>query len=377
MDDLTPVRDLLASPPPSEEVVAAGRARLRTAMGTDGTEQVRRGRSAARWTALATGLLGVAAAVTIVIMPGTGADSPGRAPISQTPLTQPSARQILLAAAESAAKAPADGAYWVIKDSTGTVFLEPGGRYVLQQSASQEMWMAPTSGKQGWRIVQNLGAKPATAEDEKAWREDGSKDRWTFSGPHPEFVPGESFITETGERTAHRLQGKWLGSAGHLGKNPISVKELRQIPADPTGLRAYLESRITSMYGDMPAVDLDDPKEMEYRIHGSLMEIVVFLPVSPEVRAAAYKIMASLPMMEAAGEVTDPLGRTGQAILYRHTEGGKEIVNRMIVDTKTGLTLARETITQGRTEGGRAVELKSFTAYEEIGWTDEEPDLPS
>ncbi|WP_431903523.1 hypothetical protein [Nonomuraea sp. bgisy101] len=64
-------------------------------------------------------------------------------------------------------------------------------------------------------------------------------------------------------------------------------------------------------------------------------------PVSPQVRAAVYRVMADLPGVTSQGEARDPHGRTGQAFI-RDGEvwEGATSSSRVIIDQGTGLPLA-------------------------------------
>lgn len=79
-------------------------------------------------------------------------------------------------------------------------------------------------------------------------------------------------------------------------------------------------------------------------------------------------MLASLPGVTADGEVTDPLGRTGQAVSLRHSTGEY----RLIMDTVTGQPLA--SVSTIKDKGGEA---RSYTAIKRAGWTDDEPELPA
>ncbi|WP_067184730.1 hypothetical protein [Microtetraspora niveoalba] len=98
------------------------------------------------------------------------------APVPLVPGERMTARQILLAAATAVAKAPSDGAYWRTRTVSGQRYVDPEGRYVILRGSSREQWPARRPGGQSWWIDQNLGAKPATPQDEAAWRAAGSPD---------------------------------------------------------------------------------------------------------------------------------------------------------------------------------------------------------
>jgi hypothetical protein len=116
------------------------------------------------------------------------------------------------------------------------------------------------------------------------------------------------------EKAASRLRGKWKGSAGFLAKESVSWDELRRVPSGERELRAYLEQRITAR---AKGGSEKDPRWRKSALVGACMEIVFGLPVSPAVRAAAYRILATMPEMKSLGRVKDPLGRMGEAFGYQ------------------------------------------------------------
>jgi hypothetical protein len=71
-------------------------------------------------------------------------------------------------------------------------------------------------------------------------------------------------------------------------------------------------------------------------------------PVTPQVHAAVYEVIAGLPGVRAAGIVTDPLGRRGEGVSIFSGNGEREMI---VVSPSTGALLAEEAfvITPGRT----------------------------
>ncbi|MFI9847797.1 CU044_5270 family protein [Nonomuraea sp. NPDC051941] len=322
----------------------------------------RRGRLAV---ALAGGALAVGAvfvATAVVVLP----DAP-RPGTSQSAIPRPAARQILLAAADAIATAPAEGEYWRIRQLTTSMMIEPGRAYVLQRRLSEERWLARRTHDQGWRITRDLGTTPATPEDEAAWRTVGSPSSWQYSADTAGLnaTSNEKVTTAPAEPQAARLTGTWQGSGGTLLFKPMTWAELGKIPSEPEELRAYLEKRIEAKPGSAG---------LEPRLREACMQILRGLAVSPDVRAGAYRLLATLPGMRADGEVADPLGRRGQALSYEvEASPGQTTEVRFVVDPRTGLPLALETTSPGTLADGRTVQLRHSTSYEAIGWTDDKP----
>lgn len=225
-------------------------------------------------------------------------------------------------------------------------------------------------GKPTWRITQFLGTKPATPEDEKKWRADGSPKTWTY----PEGKNSPAFTTAAGAREVRREDAN--GSLGDLTTGvPMTPDRLGKLPVTHEGLRDYLESAIKkrNMSGAGPA--LGHGPVADQQIYDLGVQIIMNLPVSPKVRAAAYRMIATLPGVTAVGDVTDPLGRRGQAVsILRTTDTGEsEGVDRLVVDAETGLPLALEYTSKPDQPWQTAGYY--YEAVKETGWTDEKPDV--
>ncbi|GAA3148270.1 CU044_5270 family protein [Nonomuraea roseoviolacea] len=331
---------------------------------------------------LATAGAGLAAAATILVAaviaapggpvtstaPGTPAATAHDTPdASSTTSADPGkAREMVLAAADAVLKQPAgEGAYWRTKTVTRWQTPTGDGAYTLELGLSEEMWLARRPGDKSWRISRSLGAKPATASDEAAWREAGSPSSWDLS---PSGDKGENIVeAKPSEPVRSELRGEWKGSGGDLAKQLMTWDDLAAIPDDVDGLRAYL----MKLLPDAGATDpTSDPEGTRNLLAEAVVQIIADLPVTPQVHATAFRLLATMPGVRAEGEVTDGLGRKGQAILFR-SDG--LVKARIVVDPRTGRTLARETTILDRTGAGRTVPLHHEVSYEQTGWTDERP----
>ncbi|GAA4199677.1 hypothetical protein GCM10022252_51820 [Streptosporangium oxazolinicum] len=338
-------------------------------------------------------LLGLAAAAVAVAVITPTMLSDSTISIASQPHTsvsataEPTAQQILLAAAAATEQARADGDYWRIATVNRAMLIDPTRSYVLEKGRSGEQWLAKRPDLRSWRIGQDLGVKPATPQDEAAWRAAGAPSSWRYPKDwrdpknrwEQQFaVPFGPLEAAAGERTAERLH--WKDTAGDLTVEPITWKEVRAIPSEPEKLRTYLEERIIRRLTADPDVAVDVEKVTVQHLRSACMRIISSLPVSPEARASAYRILASLPGIRAEGEVTDPLGRRGQALGYQlidDEEPGLFTEIRFVVDPGTGLPLAEVWTIVGKLANGRQVEIRHSTSYQAIGWTDERPKLPA
>ncbi len=329
------------------------------------------------------GLAAAAAAVT-VIAPAMLSDSTisvGPQPSTSVSATaEPTARQILLAAAVAVEKAPASGDYWRIATVNQWMLTDPTRSYVLEGSRSLETWLAKRPDLQYWRIWQDLGVKPATPQDEAAWRAAGAPTSWRYpknmKTENLFSVPSKPLEAAAGERTAERLYGKWRGSAGDMAGDSMTWKEVRAIPGEQDKLRDYLEERIGRL--ELSGSGMDAKEARAHILLRDCVGIISGLPASPEVRASAYRILASLPGIRAEGEMTDPLGRRGQTLTYQEEiEPGLFTQVQLVIDPSTGLLLAELRTNTTKLANGRQAELRLSTSYQAIGWTDERPELPT
>jgi hypothetical protein len=255
MDDLRMLGALLAKPDPSGDVVERGREQLTKAIhGPVRQHKAVRHRRAV-WL---TGGLGLAAAVTAVAVGvASGAAGPtarrGSVPAagSGTATAQPSARQILLAAASTAQAQPA-GTYWHVKLAILDYTPEPAPKGVVVNN-TEEDWVA---------------------RDGRFWNTE------------PQSCPGPpgTVVFEAGGGDIPELA---------LPDGYLTYDQAARLPADPAGLRAWLARH--GQTGDLIVTDLTN---------------LLWEAVPPGVRAAAFRALAALPGAKNLGPV-----KGGQSLL--------------------------------------------------------------
>lgn len=284
------------------------------------------------------GTVGAAAAtVTAVVVavagPGTAPrTAPDAVPGAAAPATQApmDSSRLLLVAAERSDDAPqAGGRYLTMQTESGRAVpvKAADGTYTMVDRTSGQYWLARDSADTSWVFGQSLGAVPATPGDEAAWRRNGSPTVVRITTPKPydlRVAPGRVF----GDRVdpAHLFA---------LGDRNVSQAELDALPTDPAALRGVLLSRFDGGGGDMPT----DRDEWLFTV---ATHVVIDLPVSNEVRAAAYRMLATLPGVRGLGAVQDMRGRPGQAIAYTPAAPGNGLEVRLIIDPDTGRALGKE-----------------------------------
>ncbi|MGW2155630.1 CU044_5270 family protein [Nonomuraea sp. NPDC001699] len=325
--------------------------------------------------------LAAAAAAVAVIVPATLSDrtiSVAPRPSTSVSVTgEPTARQILLAAAVAVEKAPASGDYWRTATVDRWMLTDPTRSYVLEGGRSMEVWLAKRPDLRSWRVRQVLGVKPATPQDEAAWRDAGAPTSWRYPKDMKTenlfSVPSKPLETAAGERTGEQLHWKM---AGVLAGKPLTWEETSALPSGPEALRTYLEEGVGKL--DLTGSGMDVEEAKAHILLRNCVDIISTLPASPETRASAYRILASLPGIRAEGEMTDPLGRRGETLAYQEEiEPGVFAQVQLVVDPGAGQLLAEVRTNTTQLENGRRAELRLSTSFQAIGWTDERPELPA
>ncbi|WP_141580512.1 CU044_5270 family protein [Actinomadura sp. WMMA1423] len=375
MDEMMLVERLFSEPKADPGVAAAGRARLlELAKDAEAAPLRSRGRPRGR-RLLGAALLPVAAAATTAVVVAGGTPTPEPRP------ADPSARRVLLAAATKSAAAPATGRYFRFTEETGEAY--PAGSkehpYTVVSRTVDDLWYSTTPGATGFASFQELGVQPATPADAAAWRAAGSPKRIRERCDEGEIIghrSGERRPDGTFEEVPVRRRCRWLdvrpgpktttrrpGGEGMMGQPPSGL-DIAKLSDDPATLRRQL---LAWTRADGLAGPVEGDSAQLWAAAGSLVTSPDG-PVSPKVRAAAYRVLADLPDVRSLGAVTDRKGRRGEALAREGTEG--EGVGpgtyRLIIDPQTGSPLGTDY------QGGGSGEYSLVLNY---GYTDEAPKL--
>ncbi|MEU4428963.1 CU044_5270 family protein [Actinoplanes sp. NPDC024001] len=287
------------------------------------------------------GALAVAAVAAVAVsVTGTGGAPP--APGGTGPATgaarPPSASQLLLAAAErSSQDVPGTGRYLVVRTENGSVLTVGSGASTYRMTArtSFETWLS-RSGKEPGRVIsQPLGLTPLTPSDAAAWRAAGSPATVLVGKPLPngELGPGSPVSVAAGPRRSDTNRDAQTYAVGADG---ISVRDLKKLPAEPAALRAALLRHFDGGGGDVPT---DREQWLLTVTSGLLTEI----PVSGPVRAAAFRLIATLPGVRSLGVVADQHGRAGQGFAFTSASAFTgAIERRFVIDPASGRVLGEE-----------------------------------
>ncbi|MEV7794097.1 CU044_5270 family protein [Streptomyces sp. NPDC087512] len=335
-----------------------------------------RGRGGVRpaWSVALAGAVAVTAAALVVTT--AGPPGLGTRPGAGAAAPDFSESRILLAAASDVEKTRAtSGAYWYQEERFGALRRVPGKDYTLDVRTESKTWLAKGTGKRDrrWTLHVDAGARPATPADEQAWRADGSPKRWDLmdydqarrgdrregDDPRPEIVTWDGAGEFAGDAPGGTADTVSAGAE-------IGLAELESLPTDPGRLRERLEEIVDEQYNAPPHI-------LEELLGETAENLAVELPVSPRLRAAAYRVRASLPGVRDIGEVTDRSGRRGYAVEISNPRPGGEGKRRLIFDKETGLPLSGELYATSAGDGHRPGELVGYTLYTAMGWTDQAP----
>jgi hypothetical protein len=310
MNDLTTLREAWDQPDPPS---AAARSAARTALldaaagtGTSTPRHLRRPRLGLR--------LGVAVGTATAVVAGVAGVAHVAHPGAHTTAASPSsAQQILLAAAMTAAAAPASpGTYWHVTTST-TI---SGNAY------SEQTWMRRPVGP-GWV----LGAKSGNKLLEI------SPDSMSPSGRGRFWLAGDASLAQLQDLPPAKVSPPAARTAQPVQAGQVTYAELQKLPVSPAALQAWIVALNRTYYRD-----LGQPVPRA-AVFESLNDLVGNVPAPPAVRAAAFRVMASLPGVTTLGP-----GHGGQRLLI--TLGAGEHAT-LVVDTATSHVTDTLTISNG------------------------------
>ena len=324
------------------------------------------GRRTLATAALAATAAGAAVAVLVSTAPGPAPRSAASAPRPPKVLPRPthqvtahpvSARQVLLTAAEHVSAGPASGNYWRVRLVGGYTF--PAGTtahpYDITVTTSADQWNPRTPGVKEWAIFQDLGARPATPADTAAWRAAGSPKSW-HSGLSARQKSGwlggfpvqwmDTLAATTSPSPATASSTVSDGTVGYVeGDLPgLNAAQFSAVPSSEPAI-----AKILGGYYAQLRYCAQNPRKCSTKNQVIWAEAVMLLqnPVSPQVRAATFRVMAGLPGVRTLGLMTDPLGRTGYALAPAGQDPNAVPQNFnplrvILIDPQTGSLLATE-----------------------------------
>ncbi|MBO2458362.1 CU044_5270 family protein [Actinomadura violacea] len=342
MNEIDLVREVFGPPRPTEQDTAAALAKVRKDI--DGGAEPRRARGLAvpsrrRWIG-GFGLTAVTAAAAVAVSLWGTAPGPDRHRATPPP---PAARTVLLAAARQAdLQDDTMGEYWHDASVSRLYYRmhAPTGDYTVVWARRSEGWTPSDPAGRDCGRRQDLGTRPAGSADEAAWRRAGSPAAFTIPTGRKGFAPMTLKLAAGPSTTTCRSLPR-DGTIFSLGGN-VTMKDLRSLPADPDRLRRLLIQRFGRAGADTEP--LTRTKTGDSWLFSVARDIILDMPVTPRVRAAAFRMIADLPSVRTIGPVRDAEGRRGTAVaIDEHTSGG-DLEHRLVIDEASGRALAYEQV---------------------------------
>ncbi|MEV1065205.1 CU044_5270 family protein [Streptomyces sp. NPDC050263] len=265
-----------------------------------------------------------------------------------------------------------DGAYWQLTTRSASigVIAEPVSGFSVLSTETQQWSYGVKSGTESlWVSGIDDSTQPRTARDRQRWQAAGSPQELTLAGGGISGGKLGLRIESASESQPTTTRINVGDEIAALGADNVTYADLQKLPGDSTKLKAYL----AGLYKEDGDSEISDRTEWMWQQAAGL----IGLPVTAEVRAAAYRVIADLPGIVSLGEVTDPLGRKGVgfALPASDTPDYGAVRSELIVDPNTGAMLSEQrTVTEpnaaAAAAGVTAGTLVNYTATEKAEWSD-------
>ncbi|MGW3361064.1 CU044_5270 family protein [Streptomyces bungoensis] len=201
---------------------------------------------------------------------------------------------------------------------------------------------------QSWSLAMSDGAPPVTLPEERIVR-------WRADAGHTELVvatdprhPGRPVLTDEGGEPRPVADGHVLSRTTYPPSWSDAPPAARP-PHTPAALRAYLAETVRT--GSLDTAGLLD----------ATRELLDHWTLGARESAALVRLLADVGGLRPAGQVTDRLGRPGQAYVY-DARGSRRM---LILDPRTGAVLGLETtFTEDVPQyGARAGDVEDYSAW--------------
>lgn len=326
-----------------------------------------------RWVAIP--VAGVAVAVAgAVVVTGTLSGAPAPAHSSAPAHTGPDGRVVLLNMAGAIEHETGSGNYWQQNTSDGYVSVVPGATPYTVLETQKETWSIGVrpGEKSLWTGQIDQLSQPRTATDKSRWQAAGSP-KTVIIDEGATKADGTTGTLQMPIGPGHEISSRTDtdGDIVAVGPNNVDYAYLQRLPGTQSGLTALFDQLYQQ---DGNGEDADDRTGWMLQQAAGLAQ----LPVSGNVRASAFRLIAALPGVQSLGTVTDALGRSGVGVALPAQAQGDLGTSKqeLIVDPRTNTVLAEETVivtpstlasAAGLTEGT----VLNYQATTEIGWTNQ------
>ncbi|MFJ4685944.1 CU044_5270 family protein [Streptomyces sp. NPDC088789] len=315
-----------------------------------------------RW-AMASVSAAIAIGVTLTVVQGGGGGSGAGTDAMD------SGQGYLLAAAaqlEAGDRQGEGGDFWYQEEQSGSLHQVAGGDggagYVIDRRQTSQQWQAG-DWTERWQQSSDIGTRPASAEDERAWKAAGSPKKWTLPGEEGEArYDGTGVFLQDVPNTED--DDVPHDTVSVVGEADLGLDQLKDLPTDHKALRTWLTDLVDQKY--------NAPDEIIDRlVRAHILEVAARLPVSPEQRAAAYRLLSEDPKVRDLGVIEDRSGRKGNGVALPSGDGGLEV--RLVLDRKTGAPLGTLDVTTRAYDGWKKGETIRYSTTLTQRWTDTEP----
>jgi hypothetical protein len=320
------------------------------------------------------GTVAAAAVVAgLVAVPGGGS---GHEPVRRPPASPRvlDARSFLLASANITAKAPASahGNYWYSQIREVERARQPGKRSGIGGSSTNgaprsgpyfpfhayvsvtwENWDPYEQGRPSRTVDRDITPSFATPADKAAWQRAGS----------PSLTDMKPFSADSHTNEPYL----------ELGPRGTTMADLPKLPVTAAGLEKLVRADRARTHRQLSRLHATG-QQLSYLedVYNAALAIITS-PAPPEVRAAAYRMLAEQRSIQALGNVRDGLGRPGVALAVpvrrRTPHGMVKGEEHLIVDPGSAEVLAREFYPIER-NGTVASAPDRSTLMISAGWTD-------
>lgn len=357
-EDLQLIRELLDAPQPTAQATFQARNKLTAAMDR------RPGRRAIRSALAGAGAIVTVTAAVLAFALGQP-DAVTRDPNvgAATQARQLGAQNLLLAAATTAG-AQKTGRYWHTEAIKvyGPVHVQG---YDLASRAVVEYWLAKDPQDASWIGQRDLGYQPFSPQDTKKWAAAGKPTTWTVTSDN---AAGHLTLRAgPGKATLGTMSASmFLQSLGGF-----DTVEVNALPTGPAQLKKLFQDRIVQRATAAPPGSPDG----DANLFQAMTELLVQVPASPAVRAAAFEVIASLPGITSQEHIKDAEGRNGVRITLLRNGSSVDQANSIVLDPATHELFARGYNAKGA-DDGKAVKSGNDT-FLKIEWTDAKPSAPT
>ncbi|GAA2786577.1 hypothetical protein [Nonomuraea dietziae] len=216
--------------------------------------------------------------------------------------------EALLRLADEVAKLPDDrGAYWRRPLlNNGLIRVKAGDKAFNVLSSSRiDLWQ-PRDVRDPVHVEQwEQFVRPATPADERVWRAGrraGHRPAGVHAG-HPRGRLQEDSDAVEALRLPLHARGRARGVLGDRRLGELTLADISALPGDAALLRERLRAYWKASKSARAWKSFEEFLPMA--------RVLLELPVSPSVRAAALRLLAGLPTTKVRGSVTDPMGTPG------------------------------------------------------------------